>query len=333
MPAWTALLAVWFLHERMTPSRLGVVVLGLIGVLVILRPGIAAFNPAAILVLLAAFGYAITMITTKKLTMTETTFGIVFWMAVIQFPLSLIGQRPCGFFPFRSSSHFARNRGRRRRAHVTLLPEQRLPVRRRDVGGPAGFHAYSADRRGRLGVLRRTARYFRAAWRADHYFRRASGTCGPKSQAQGSHRQIFPTRVPGMRSSILQTHGRAYCVLGPGARLKPSRSRRIPRASGLRPSSRRSTAAMPIRRAPTKSGGRKTRSTASNSRSTGWSHNRARWAAKAPASSRFSATLPRNAAPLTGRSTSSAAASSACRSTLNGSMAARPNARRSARRC
>ena len=51
MPAWTALLAVWFLHERMTPSRLGVVVLGLVGVLVILRPGIAGFNPAAILVL------------------------------------------------------------------------------------------------------------------------------------------------------------------------------------------------------------------------------------------------------------------------------------------
>jgi len=91
MPAWTALLAVWFLHERMTPSRLGVVVLGLIGVLVILRPGTAGFNPAAILVLLAAFGYAITMITTKQLTKTETTFGIVFWMAVIQFPLSLIG--------------------------------------------------------------------------------------------------------------------------------------------------------------------------------------------------------------------------------------------------
>ena len=97
MPAWTALLAVWFLHERMTPSRLGVVVLGLIGVLVILRPGIASFNPAAILVLLAAFGYAITMVTTKQLTMTETTFGIVFWMAVIQFPLSLVGSDPTVF--------------------------------------------------------------------------------------------------------------------------------------------------------------------------------------------------------------------------------------------
>jgi drug/metabolite transporter (DMT)-like permease len=75
-----------------------VVVLGLIGVLVILRPGIASFNPAAILVLLAAFGYAITMIATKKLTATETTFGIIFWMAVIQFPLSLLGSDPMVFF-------------------------------------------------------------------------------------------------------------------------------------------------------------------------------------------------------------------------------------------
>jgi len=94
MPAWTALLAVWLLGEKMTPSRLGVVVLGLVGVLVILRPGIATFNPAAILVLMAAFGYAITMIATKKLTATEPTFAIIFWMAAIQFPLSLIGSDP-----------------------------------------------------------------------------------------------------------------------------------------------------------------------------------------------------------------------------------------------
>jgi drug/metabolite transporter (DMT)-like permease len=98
MPAWTALLAVWLLHEKMTPGRIGVVVLGLVGVLVILRPGVASFNPAAMLVLMAAFGYAITMIATKKLTATETTFGIVFWMAVIQLPLSLVGSDPAVFF-------------------------------------------------------------------------------------------------------------------------------------------------------------------------------------------------------------------------------------------
>jgi drug/metabolite transporter (DMT)-like permease len=98
MPGWTALLAVWLLHEKMTPSRAGVIVFGLIGVLVILRPGIASFNPAALIVLAAAFGFAITMIATKQLTMTETTLGIVFWMAVIQLPLSLLGSNPMVFF-------------------------------------------------------------------------------------------------------------------------------------------------------------------------------------------------------------------------------------------
>ncbi len=48
--------------------------------LVILRPGIASFNPAALLVLeTAAVGYAITMITTKKLTMTGTTRSASFF--------------------------------------------------------------------------------------------------------------------------------------------------------------------------------------------------------------------------------------------------------------
>lgn len=103
MPAWTALLAVWLLKEKMTPSRLGVVVFGLIGVLVILRPGIADFNPAAMLVLMAAFGYAVIMIATKKLTTTETTFSIIFWMAVVQFPLSLAGSDPSKFFTMNMS--------------------------------------------------------------------------------------------------------------------------------------------------------------------------------------------------------------------------------------
>ena len=45
------------LGERMTASRVGAVVLGLLGVLVILRPGLATFQPAALLVLVAAFGW------------------------------------------------------------------------------------------------------------------------------------------------------------------------------------------------------------------------------------------------------------------------------------
>ncbi len=59
--------------------------------LVILRPGIASFNPAAGLVLMAAVGYGHHDDHMTKLTATQSTFGIIFWMAVIQFPLSLLG--------------------------------------------------------------------------------------------------------------------------------------------------------------------------------------------------------------------------------------------------
>src|SRR5215831_6317474 len=87
MPAWTALLAALFLHERLTPSRIGAVILGFVGVLVIIRPGLQTFQPAAFLTLAAAFGYAITLIATKRLTATDTTFCIVFWMNVMQLPM------------------------------------------------------------------------------------------------------------------------------------------------------------------------------------------------------------------------------------------------------
>jgi drug/metabolite transporter (DMT)-like permease len=94
MPAWTLLLAPLFLGEHMTRSRVGAVVLGFVGVFVILRPGIETFQPAALLVLAAAFGYAAQNIATKKLTMTESTFAIVFWMNVIQLILALVFAGP-----------------------------------------------------------------------------------------------------------------------------------------------------------------------------------------------------------------------------------------------
>ena len=42
--------------------------LGFLGVLVIVRPGLASFQPAALLVLFAAFAFAISLIVTKQLT-------------------------------------------------------------------------------------------------------------------------------------------------------------------------------------------------------------------------------------------------------------------------
>ncbi|MGH8636041.1 MAG: DMT family transporter [Burkholderiales bacterium] len=97
MPAWTILMAPFFLGERMTTSRVGAVVFGLAGVLVILRPGLETFQPAALIVLVAALGYGVQNIATKKLTTTESTFAIVFWMNVIQLVLGLIGGGPLFF--------------------------------------------------------------------------------------------------------------------------------------------------------------------------------------------------------------------------------------------
>jgi len=93
-PAWSLLLAVPVLGERLTASRVGAVVLGLLGVLVILRPGLATFQPAVLLILTAAVGFAITLIVTKKLTRMDSTFTIIFWMNAIQLPLALVASDP-----------------------------------------------------------------------------------------------------------------------------------------------------------------------------------------------------------------------------------------------
>jgi drug/metabolite transporter (DMT)-like permease len=88
-PAWVALLAALILGERMTKSRLGSIVLGFLGVLVIVRPGLASFQPNALLVLFAAFTFGILLIVTKQLTNRVSTFVIIFWMNLMQLPMAL----------------------------------------------------------------------------------------------------------------------------------------------------------------------------------------------------------------------------------------------------
>jgi drug/metabolite transporter (DMT)-like permease len=104
MPAWTAILAVFFLNERLTPSRIGVVIFGVLGVLIIVRPGLESFHLGSMLVLSAAFGYAITLVATKKLTATDSTFAIIFWMNVIQLPMMLAGSNPASYLKLHSTA-------------------------------------------------------------------------------------------------------------------------------------------------------------------------------------------------------------------------------------
>jgi len=91
MPIWTAILAASFLGERMTPWKVAAIVLGIVGVVIIVRPDTGEINPGQLIALAAAVGFGISMALVKLLTRTESALAIIFWMLVVQ--------SVAGFFP------------------------------------------------------------------------------------------------------------------------------------------------------------------------------------------------------------------------------------------
>ncbi len=91
MPIWTAILAAFFLGERMTGWKIVAIALGLVGVIVIVRPATGEINPGQLIALAAAVGFGISIAVVKSLTRTEQTLAIIFWMLVVQ--------TAAGFFP------------------------------------------------------------------------------------------------------------------------------------------------------------------------------------------------------------------------------------------
>lgn len=94
VPMWTLLVAAVALNERITLRKSGAVVLGLAGVFVIAQPGYAILDPAAFIVLGAAFCYAVAHTCTKSLSTSEPAMSILFYMCVMQLPLALLLSLP-----------------------------------------------------------------------------------------------------------------------------------------------------------------------------------------------------------------------------------------------
>ena len=90
MPIWTAVLAATFLSERMTVWKIAAVVLGIVGVVMIVRPATSEINPGQLIALGAAIGFSISMILAKSLTRTESALSILFWMIVVQMVVGLL---------------------------------------------------------------------------------------------------------------------------------------------------------------------------------------------------------------------------------------------------
>ena len=89
-PLFASLGAIVFLHERMTVRRWMALGLGLIGSLVILRPGFQTISYGMVMVLLSNVAWSIALIDIKVLARTDSSATIAFYAAMLQWPLALV---------------------------------------------------------------------------------------------------------------------------------------------------------------------------------------------------------------------------------------------------
>lgn len=89
-PLWVTLLAPLILGERLTRSRMLAAAIGFSGVLIVAQPDVTGISLGVICAALSALGFAGSAMFTKKLTRTETTVCILFWLTVMQSGFGLV---------------------------------------------------------------------------------------------------------------------------------------------------------------------------------------------------------------------------------------------------
>lgn len=93
-PLILTVLSIAFLGEKVGPRRWAAVAVGFIGVIVMLRPGAGVIQPAAILVLISSFLYALGYVLTRRMRASESAISLTVWSQIGFILLSLI----IGFF-------------------------------------------------------------------------------------------------------------------------------------------------------------------------------------------------------------------------------------------
>ena len=81
-PMLITLMSAVLLGDAVGPRRWGAVVVGFLGIVLMLRPGAEAFQPAAILPVIAAFGYAGLSIVTRVIGSTERAITMAFYIQI-----------------------------------------------------------------------------------------------------------------------------------------------------------------------------------------------------------------------------------------------------------
>ncbi|MEM6610516.1 MAG: DMT family transporter [Pseudomonadota bacterium] len=82
-PFLIALFSIFFLGETVGPRRWAAIAVGLLGVLIVLRPGTAAFQYAALLPIAAAAGYGMLHIITRRIGGTESAATLTFYTMIV----------------------------------------------------------------------------------------------------------------------------------------------------------------------------------------------------------------------------------------------------------
>lgn len=84
-PIFVTGLSIAFLGEKVGKRRWIATLVGLAGVLIIVRPGTAAFHPAAILPILSALGWACTLVLTRRISGRDSVITTMSYTAIVCF--------------------------------------------------------------------------------------------------------------------------------------------------------------------------------------------------------------------------------------------------------
>jgi len=84
MPIWIVIFSFFMLNENLNKLRIISIFIGFIGVLIIIRPNIEIINLGVVCAGFSAVAFALTNIYTRKLTKTESTLTIIFFLTSIQ---------------------------------------------------------------------------------------------------------------------------------------------------------------------------------------------------------------------------------------------------------
>ncbi len=98
-PLFTTVLAALFLKEVVKIRRWLATLVGFIGALIIIRPGIQPIDAGAFLTLASAAVWAVTMIIIKQLSRTDSAFTITAYMVILMTPMSLVAAVPVWTWP------------------------------------------------------------------------------------------------------------------------------------------------------------------------------------------------------------------------------------------